>query len=213
MKESDTLSTALHSLRERMQQRYEEQQTPWEHELPPPEILALPQRLRPGRALDLGCGSGRAAIYLAQHGWRTTGVDFVEQAIEQAHARAERAGVAARTDWHVASVTALDMLGSDVYDLAIDVGCMHSFEKADIQHTLAGVARLLRAGGMLVWFVHLRDEDAPPEEHQRFRLTPADVRQLTAAAFVIERVEQGTTTTPHGTWPSAWFWMVRRRQG
>jgi SAM-dependent methyltransferase len=46
------------------------------------ELASLP----PGRALDLGCGTGRAAIWLARRGWRATGVDFSETALELARA-------------------------------------------------------------------------------------------------------------------------------
>jgi SAM-dependent methyltransferase len=42
--------------------------------------------LAPGRALDLGCGAGRASIWLAGRGWRVTGVDFSEAALELARA-------------------------------------------------------------------------------------------------------------------------------
>ncbi len=45
-------------------------QVPWDRALPPPEVIALAAELPPGRALDLGCGYGRASIYLAQHGCR-----------------------------------------------------------------------------------------------------------------------------------------------
>ena len=48
-------------------------------------------RLATGRALDLGCGTGTNSIYLAQHGWETTGVDFVPRAIGIAKRKAEAA--------------------------------------------------------------------------------------------------------------------------
>jgi SAM-dependent methyltransferase len=54
------------------------------------EVEALP----PGRALDLACGEGQNAIWLATVGWDVVGVDFSEVAIAKARARAERDGVA-----------------------------------------------------------------------------------------------------------------------
>lgn len=53
------------------------------------EIADLP----PGRALDLACGEGRNAIWLAELGWRVTAVDFSEVAIEKARNRAAEHGV------------------------------------------------------------------------------------------------------------------------
>ena len=50
--------------------------------------------LEPGRALDLACGEGQNAIWLATHGWIVTAVDYSEVAIEKARARAARDGVA-----------------------------------------------------------------------------------------------------------------------
>ena len=54
------------------------------------ELFEGPQALRPGRVLDLGCGMGRATIYLAQQGWKATGVDAVERALRVARRRAAR---------------------------------------------------------------------------------------------------------------------------
>ena len=48
-------------------------------------------RIKPCRAIDLGCGAGTNAIYLAQKGFEVTGVDYAEAAIEKARARAKEA--------------------------------------------------------------------------------------------------------------------------
>ena len=49
--------------------------------------------LTPGRALDLACGEGRHAVWLARLGWSVTAVDFSEVAIDKGRARAAREGV------------------------------------------------------------------------------------------------------------------------
>ncbi|HEY3611941.1 MAG TPA: class I SAM-dependent methyltransferase [Pseudonocardiaceae bacterium] len=55
------------------------------------DLVEGPLALPPGRALDLGCGSGRHAIYLARNGWEVTGVDLVRDAVESARQKAEAA--------------------------------------------------------------------------------------------------------------------------
>jgi predicted TPR repeat methyltransferase len=55
---------------------------PWDTGVVPPELVALvegPDALRPGRALDLGCGTGTHVVYLEHRGWLTTGVDLAGQ--------------------------------------------------------------------------------------------------------------------------------------
>jgi SAM-dependent methyltransferase len=49
--------------------------------------------LPPGRALDVACGEGRNAVWLAEQGWRATGVDFSDVALQKARALAESRGV------------------------------------------------------------------------------------------------------------------------
>ncbi len=49
----------------RFQQRYRDGDLPWDHDLPPPEIIAVAERLPPGRVLDLGCGTARASVFLS----------------------------------------------------------------------------------------------------------------------------------------------------
>jgi SAM-dependent methyltransferase len=56
-------------------------------------LVAEVGELEPGRALDLACGEGQNAIWLAQRGWSVVGVDYSSVAIAKARARAEREGV------------------------------------------------------------------------------------------------------------------------
>ena len=56
-------------------------------------LVAETQGLEPGRALDLACGEGQNAIWLASLGWDVTGVDYSEVAVAKARARAEREGL------------------------------------------------------------------------------------------------------------------------
>jgi SAM-dependent methyltransferase len=59
-------------------------------------LVAEVSELQPGRALDLACGEGQNAIWLASLGWDVLGVDYSEVAVAKAQRRAEREGVAAR---------------------------------------------------------------------------------------------------------------------
>lgn len=208
MSEIDKSSdAATNTLFVEMTNRYAAQSLPWNHELPPPEVLALAESLPPGRMLDLGCGLGRACIYLAQHGWQCDGVDFVEKAIALARQRAAAAGVAERVAFQVASVAALDFL-QPPYDLVIDVGCLHA-QSAEVRTAYAQqVKRLLRPGGLFLLFAHVRAE-APGTEGRW--ITSAQIDELFPPEFVVEHLERGSTTVGDNTWPSAWYWMRRRR--
>lgn len=185
--------------------RYAEPNLPWDVELPPPEVVELVDLLPAGRALDLGCGFGRTCRYLAQHGWQSDGVDFVEQAVLTARERANAAGVADRTTFHVASVAALDFL-QPFYDLAVDVGCFHA-QAAPVRMQYAKhVARLLRPGGLFLLFAHLREESAGDEGRW---VTASQIDALFMHEFTLERMVPGTTTVRDNTWPSGWYWLRR----
>jgi thioredoxin reductase/SAM-dependent methyltransferase len=85
---------------------------------PNPQLLAEATGLTPGRALDVGCGEGADAIWLAQRGWQVTAVDISITALERAAAHAAAAGpqVAARIDWTHADLR-LQPPAEGAYDL------------------------------------------------------------------------------------------------
>ncbi len=72
--------------------------------------------LPPGRALDLACGEGRNAVWLAGLGWHVTAVDWAEAAIDKARALAQRRGV--EVEWVVADLVAFEPV-RDSYDLVV----------------------------------------------------------------------------------------------
>src|SRR5689334_18211647 len=124
--------------------RYLRNNAPWNTGIVPPEIVALASKLPPGRALDLGCGTGTSSLYLAGRGWKVTGVDFIPQPIRHARNKAKASGISA--DFYVADVTHLDFL-QGMFDLVIDVGCLHNLTPDQRQLYAAELARLTEPGG------------------------------------------------------------------
>lgn len=197
---------------DRFMERYEAERVPWDDPLPPPEIVELAAELPTGRALDLGCGYGRTAIYLAGFGWQVDAIDFIPKAIGIARHRAEAAGVLATTRFHIASAADLSFLQPS-YDLAIDIGCMHSFTEAMLRAYRDGVARLLRAEGLYVLFAHLRDEGTNTSDGRPHGIEEETVMNLMGGLFRLERVEHGITQVEdRPPWHSAWFWFRRTAQ-
>lgn len=107
--------------------------TPWDgHPLAASlrELVAGPAALLPGRALDVGCGTGDNCLYLARHGWQATGVDFVAKALDKARAKAAAAGV--DVTFLPADATRLTSAGvGSGFHLIVDSGCLHGMSDAD----------------------------------------------------------------------------------
>jgi SAM-dependent methyltransferase len=94
--------------------------------------------------LELGCGYGRNAIYLAGQGCDVDAVDFSAHAIERARERAAAAGAA--VTFHCRSI--FDMpVAEDGYDLVYDSGCFHHIAPHRRQDYVRLVRRALRPGG------------------------------------------------------------------
>jgi SAM-dependent methyltransferase len=102
-----------------------------------------------GRALELGCGTGDNAIYLSDHGWQVTAVDFVAQAIELARTKARAQNAQVR--FEEADVTRLSSegLGHD-FALITDNGCIHAMSDADRDAYVREVGAVAAPGGRLL---------------------------------------------------------------
>lgn len=175
---------------------------PWDTGITPPEVAEAvegPNALMPGRALDLGCGTGTNSLYLARHGWRVVGVDLAPTAIRQARRNAKEAGLS--VEFHTADVTRLDFL-QPPFDLALDIGCFHALDAEGWTHYRDQLCRLLRPGACFMLYAF-----GPRRGRlMDMGITPDEVRQLFDSEFQVLRVDRGTD--PSGP-SAAWYWLER----
>lgn len=130
---------------------------PWDTGISPPELLDFIRSHPPGKALDLGCGTGTNVVSLARHGWRTTGIDFAAPAIARAQARARSASF--EIDLRVGDVTDLHDLGG-TFDLILDIGCFHSLDPAGRVAYQRNLHRLLSPGGYLLMYAFYKADSS-----------------------------------------------------
>jgi len=120
---------------------------------PSPLLVETARKLKPGRALDLACGTGRNAIWLAEHGWQVTAVDRSPIKIP---------GV----ETHVADLEKHEFpILEAVWDLI--VVCLYL--QRDL---LEPVKRGLKPGGVALVMVHLME---PGYEQSRFSVQPGEL--------------------------------------
>ncbi len=128
--------------------------TPWQHTEPPFPLAGLiegPDALPPGDMLDIGCGTGRDAIYCAHHGWTVTAVDAVPRALDSARRNARQAQADVRfLHADITSVGSND-LGSG-YSLLVDVGCLHGLPGTALEHAVATITAAAEPGATLLMF-------------------------------------------------------------
>jgi SAM-dependent methyltransferase len=104
--------------------------------------------ITPGRALDLGCGPGRNAVYLASRGFAVDAVDLSPVAVAWGRERADAAGVDVRfIQGDAFAMTSAELSGP--YDLVIDSGCFHHLPPHRRVSYLALLERVLIPGGYL----------------------------------------------------------------
>ena len=185
-------------------------------------LVQGPGALRAGRALDLGCGTGRNAVYLARHGWEVTGVDLVERAIARARRRAADHKVQVR--FVHGDVTRLDELGiGDGFTLLVDFGCFHTVPIAQRDAYAAAVTKVAAPQATLwMWGLGIRPQVGigvtAEEVRTRFpgwhldlaeRVPGPELRDITQNLPLIERPVRAAMTT---RWfPGAYRFQLTRR--
>ena len=108
---------------------------PWDIGRPQPvfEELVQNREIKPGRVLDVGCGTGENSLFLAENGFTVTGVDITPAAIRIAEAKAGQRKV--KVDFHVSNALSLPF-SKGQFDSVIDSGLFHTFRSMKEPYTL-----------------------------------------------------------------------------
>jgi 2-polyprenyl-3-methyl-5-hydroxy-6-metoxy-1,4-benzoquinol methylase len=176
--------------------QYRRGQTPWDTNITPPEVMEFISKHPPGRALDLGCGTGTNAITLGQNGWQATGVDFVPKAIHTARRKAKAAGLS--IDFHVADVTDLSFLTGS-YDYILDIGCLFTLKEEDRRAYADSIFRLLEPEGWYMLYAWM----PRTFKGRTTGISVEDVKELFSPKLTEIKILVGEEKT----FPTAWYWF------
>ena len=163
---------------------------PWEGG-PRAELVDLVTsgRIAPGRAIDLGCGSGANSIFLAEHGFDVTGVDFSPVGLEKAR-RATPPSLS--VEWLPGDLTATSIPGVfGTFDLLVDYGVLDDLSGPAQEAMAATVLRLSHPGSVFVMWCFYDEIPWWKRRGARFPgLAVGDEQRLFGASFDIERLPE-----------------------
>jgi len=191
---------------------YASDELPWDTGRAEPVLVEwLDQsRLAPGRALEIGCGTGTNALWLAAQGFDVLALDLSPLAIERARAKAQR-GAVQRIEFRVHDFLVGEPVGSG-FQLVFDRGCFHVFDAAQDQARFAQrVAALLAPGGL--WLSLIGSTEGAPRESGPPRRSARDI--LNAVEPELELVSlrsfEFELMPGEAVAPKAWACTSRRR--
>ena len=192
---------------------------PWNREGPPPALIEAIERhkIRPCKAIDLGCGTGNSALHLAGRGFDVTGIDFASSAIEAARAKAEAARIRCR--FLVADVIGDLSEITDTYDFAYDWHVLHHVYPEQRHTYVKNVARILNSRGRYL-SVCFSEKNPNFGGSGKYRTTPLgtklyfssehEMRELFEPCFDMEELGTIETEGKHTPHLSVYAFMRRR---
>ena len=180
-------------------------QAPWDIGRPRQAFLDVADQIS-GSVLDVGCGTGENALFLAARGHRVTGIDFLEEPITRARRKAAERGLP--VNFFVMDALALKDL-PEVFDNVIDSGLFHVFSDEDRKRYVDG------PGGRL--FLLCFSDEEPGTQGPR-RVSQKELHDAFAQGWVIESIEASRYEVRpdlkdlrfSAGGPKAWFVVVRR---
>jgi SAM-dependent methyltransferase len=197
-------------------QRYADNDAPWDSGAPSLELQRVlnEKHIGPSRALEIGCGTGTNAIYLAQQGFDVTAFDLVPLAIERAKAKA--AAAKARVRFFAADLEdALDRHDfGPPYPFIFDRGVCHSVRPEGLGAYLRTLRHVAAPGGLLLVLTgNANDPEAiekgPP------RVTAHELCAELGGLFELVELREfrfdGVVIEGRMTAPLAWSGLFRRR--
>ena len=153
---------------------------PWDTGVPDPQLVEMVKSgaIAPGRTLEIGCGTGTNAIFLAQHDFNVLGVDISDVAVNQARAKAH-----GLCRFEVADFLAAPPTGGP-FEFVFDRGCFHVFDDEDERVRFArNVAAELVEHGL--WLSLIGSTEGPAREEGPPRRSARDVMNAIESSLEI----------------------------
>lgn len=195
-------------------QRYIDSNTPWDSGVPSEHLKSLLNEglISPCRMLEIGCGTGTNAIYLARAGFDVTAVDIAEEAIKRATEKAAQCGV--NVKFIHSDLTALPDLGPP-FEFVFDRGTYHIVRRINLPGFQSTLARVVATGGYFAVLAGNSNEDAPLEKGPP-RVSASELcAEVEGSAFdlvrLIETKFHGVRIDGEDVEPLAWYALFRRR--
>ena len=187
-------------------------EAPWDIGRPQEPFVRVAERVL-SPMLDAGCGTGDATLFFAERGHQVVGMDYLEEPIQRARAKAAQRGLA--VEFRVQDALALEQK-DERYATVIDCGLFHCFSDDDRRRYVRGLAHVLEPGGRLFLMCF---SDAEPGDFGPRRVSRQELVDAFADGWEIEAIEPtqfatnpkftGATFSEGG--PKAWFANVGRK--
>ncbi len=182
---------------------------PWDVGRPSSDLVRVVEQgtVKPCRAVELGCGTGTDAIYLAERDFEVTAIDLAPTALSIAERKALEAGVKVR--WLLADVLAPPKL--QPFDFVYDRGCYHGLRKQHAAKYVETLRRLSRPGTLVLILAGNANE--PPPHSGPPRVTEEEIRGDFSKLFEIVELRETRfdSADPKGTGALAWAVLLRRK--
>lgn len=188
-------------------QSYQTGQTPWDSAVPEPMLVeALQSGLLPtGRLLEIGCGTGTNARFLAESGYQVLAVDLSPTALRMARERNDVPGVT-----YALLDVFQDPWPEGPFDAVVDRGCFHLFSEPEKQREFVeNVARVLRPGGC--WLSLIGSTEGPPRDFGPPRRSATNIVAVVEPFLEIVLLRAGAFENVQSG-PAAFQALFRRRE-
>ncbi len=183
---------------------------PWDTGTPEPALVNAVRSgvIAPGRVLEVGCGTGTNARWLAEQGFDVLGIDLARLAIERARG-AELAPGAAGCRFEVHDFLA-DPLDDGPFDFVFDRGCFHTFDDDGERARFATqVAAVLAPSGL--WLSLIGSTEGAPRDVGPPRRSARDILAAIEPALELIHLESVAFHLDRPSPPKAWLCLARRR--